>query len=692
MKVLLVYSGNHPDGGFSYVFVREQGDALAQQGIEVSYFAIKGKGLCGYLSNLHRLKRTIRAERPDLIHAHYGMSGALAVLQHLVPVVTTYHNGETLTLKGRLASKLALRRSAYNIFVAQHIYDQLTPKPRNYTILPCGIWLAQQPLIPKQEACALLGLPTDRPNILFGGAFSNLRKNVALAREAIQRLPEPVNLIEMKGWNRQQVNQLLCACDLMLLPTKSEGSPQVVKEAMACNCPVVATNVADIPYLLLGVKNSYTTGFDLHEIANKIMEVLVDGGRSDGRRRIEELQLDNSFVGAKVVDIYHKVLHTKQQHTHQPIEVLAFYLPQFYPTPENNVWFGTGFTEWTNVGKTRPLFRGHYQPKVPTDLGYYDLRLPEVRQKQAELAKQAGVTAFCYYHYWFGEGRQMLEMPLNEVVKCGEPDFPFCVCWANHTWYRKTWDAKRSMLDKQPLLKVKYGGQSEWKEHFEVLLPIFKDRRYYKIDGKLVFVFYRIEDIPNVKQMQHYWQQLAQEAGLPPFYFMSYVGDVVRLHHAAHNYCEKTVLCCKSEIDSFGTTTKMRKGSRFLRSVISELFKAPLNVHDYASIRKHLLSEHFADENVIPTLLPNFDNTPRRDTGAMILHNATPEQFYLHCKEVFAYLRYKQHPIAFLKSWNEWGEGNYMEPDLKYGPGYMDALRKAVDEFNAERNKQNEQS
>ena len=684
MKVLLVYSGNHHDGGCTNVFVTEQGNALIQAGIDVSYFTIQGKGMFGYLSNLRRLKQTIRAEKPDLVHAHYGMSGALAVLQRLVPVVTTYHNGETLTCMGRLSSKLALRHSAYNIFVAQHIYDLLTPKPKRYTILPCGIWLSQQPLIPKDEARAALGLPTDKPNILFGGAFSNLRKNVALAREAIQRLPFDVNLIEMKGWNRKQVNQLFCACDMLLLPTKSEGSPQVVKEALACNCPVVATNVADIPYLLLGVKNSYATDFDPQEIANKIVEVLDDGGRSDGRQRIETLQLDNTFVAEKLINIYRSVLHIDTVST-KKLDVLAFYLPQFYPTPENNTWFGVGFTEWTNVGKSKPLFKGHYQPKVPTDLGYYDLRLPEVRQAQADLAKQAGITAFCYYHYWFGNGREMLEMPLNQVVALGEPNFPFCVCWANHTWYKKTWDAQRSVLDKKQLLRVTYGGETEWRRHFDDLLHIFRDKRYYRIDGRLVFVFYRIEDIPHVDQMQQCWQQWAQQAGLGGFYFMSYVDDVMRLQHKAHALCEQVVLCCKNEIDSFGATAKLRKGSRFARMVLSEMFGHSLNVHNYASIRSRLLSEHFSEENVVPTLLPNFDNTPRRGKGAMVLDEATPEQFYLHSKEVFAYLRNKKKPIAFVKSWNEWGEGNYLEPDIKYGHGYIDALRRAIDEFNADR-------
>lgn len=687
MKVLLVYSGNHPDGGFSYVFVREQGDALAQAGVDVSYFAIKGKGLFGYLGNLRRLKRTIRAERPDLVHAHYGMSGALAVLQRLAPVVTTYHNGETLTWYGRLVSRLALRFSAYSVFVARHIYERLAPKPKRYTFLPCGIWLERQPLVPKAEAAARLGLPTDRPNVLFGGAFSNLRKNVALAREAVAKLGRPVNLIEMNGWNREQVNLLLCACDLMLLPTKSEGSPQVVKEAMACNCPVVATDVADIAYLLSGVRNSYVTGFDAQEIADRIAAVLADGGRSDGRKRIELLNLDNSVVAARLLSIYDTVLwRMPVKIDRHKLDVVAFYLPQYYPTKENDAWFGKGFTEWTNVKKSKPLFKGHYQPQVPADLGYYDLRDPETRRRQAEYAHKAGITAFCYYHYWFGHGRQMLELPLQEVVRTGQPDMPFCVCWANHTWYKKTWDADRSVLDKRVLLRVEYGGQEDWDAHFETLLPVFRDKRYYCIDGRLAFVFYRIENIPQVEKMMARWQELAARHGLPAFYFMSYVDDVARFGNPLHLLCEQAIVCCKSEVESLGSSLRLRQSSRFLRMLMSQVVRRPLAKYDYAAIRHQLLSPFFAEQWVAPTLLPNFDNTPRRGMGAMVLHHASPQQFYAHCHEVFGYLRHKKKPLVFVKSWNEWGEGNYMEPDAKYGDGYIRALRKAVDEFNDEIN------
>jgi len=308
MNVLLVHSGNAVEESKDYTFVKEQGEALSALGLKVSYFAVKGKGFKGYLSSLPRLKKAINDNRIDIIHAHYGFCGALSILQHSVPVIITFHNGETLTKKGKVISSLAARFSSYNIFVAQHIHDKLYFIPEGYSIIPCGIDMKRLPLLDKQETVRALGLPEGIPNILFGGSFSNARKNYPLAKEAIERLPFRVNLIEMKGFSREQVNKLLCACDLFLLPTKSEGSPQVVKEALACNCPIVATEVADIPQLLSGVKNSYTTGFDAAEIASRIERVLQDGERSDGRKKISELGLDNPQIADKLLAIYEKVL------------------------------------------------------------------------------------------------------------------------------------------------------------------------------------------------------------------------------------------------------------------------------------------------------------------------------------------------------------------------------------------------
>ena len=311
MKVLLVHSGNSVPDSSHYTFVNQQGNALEKQGIQVFYYAVCGKGARGYFKSLSGLKKVIREYDVDIVHAHYGLCGALAVMQRKVPVVITFHNGETLTRTGKVLSSIASWFCAHRIFVAQHIHDKLFRTPRRYDIMPCGIDLDQLSLIEKEVALSKMGLPQDCPNILFGGSFSNLRKNYALAKQALDILPRKVNLIEMKGYNSQQVNLLYCACDMLLLPTKSEGSPQVVKEAMACNCPIVATRVADIPELLSGVDNCYVTDFDPSEIADCIVKVLETGDRSNGRQKVISMGLDNAVVAKKLVAIYKHILSEK---------------------------------------------------------------------------------------------------------------------------------------------------------------------------------------------------------------------------------------------------------------------------------------------------------------------------------------------------------------------------------------------
>lgn len=311
MRLLLIHSGNAVSGDSArYTFVREQGEALRSLGCEVEYYAIIGRGVIGYLKNVSSLRKKINEYQPDIIHAHFGLCGMVAVLATNRPVVITCHNGETLTWYGNVITSLALQRAAHTICVAQHIYNKLYLKPKRYTIQPCGIDISALPLMDKAEAQAAMNLPTDKINILFGGAFSNLRKNVALAKAALDILKrDDINLIEMRGFNRQQVAMLYNGCDMLLLPTKSEGSPQVLKEAMACNCPIVATDVADIAFLLDGVKNSYVTTFDPAEVAEKIRRVIDCRERTNGRERVEVLKLDNHQVAETIKKIYEIILN-----------------------------------------------------------------------------------------------------------------------------------------------------------------------------------------------------------------------------------------------------------------------------------------------------------------------------------------------------------------------------------------------
>ena len=188
--------------------------------------------------------------------------------------------------------------------------------------------------------------------------------------------------------------------------------------------------------------------------------------------------------------------------------VIALYLPQFHPIPENDLWWGPGFTEWTNVAKAKPLFRGHIQPRIPADLGFYDLRLPETREKQAQLARQAGIEGFCYYHYWFGNGKQLLERPFNEVLESGKPDFPFCLCWANHDWTNKTWTSKGTLKKDNMMIQMEY-SMDDHRNHFMSLLPAFRDKRYITVDGKPMFVIYNSVSFPQVREFINLWQDLA---------------------------------------------------------------------------------------------------------------------------------------------------------------------------------------
>ena len=204
--------------------------------------------------------------------------------------------------------------------------------------------------------------------------------------------------------------------------------------------------------------------------------------------------------------------------------VIAFYLPQFHPIPENDKFWGKGFTEWTNVGKAKPLFKGHYQPRVPADLGYYDLRMPEIREAQAEMAKEYGIEGFMYWHYWFGNGKTVLERPFQEVLKSGKPDFPFCLGWANHSWTTHTWEKKNGIgLGDTMIFEQQYSTE-DYIKHFYHVLPAFKDSRYITVNGEPVFVVYAPHELPNPKEFIMLWKQLANENGLTGIHFVGLTG------------------------------------------------------------------------------------------------------------------------------------------------------------------------
>lgn len=358
--------------------------------------------------------------------------------------------------------------------------------------------------------------------------------------------------------------------------------------------------------------------------------------------------------------------------------IIAFYLPQYHPTPDNDKWWGKGFTEWTNVGKAKPLFKGHYQPHVPADLGYYDLRLPEVREAQAELAKEAGVSGFCYYHYWFGHGKQELELPFNEVLKSGKPDFPFCLCWANESWHSKFWKIDGT-VEKKTLIEQQYGDPAEWEQHFYHVLPAFKDKRYMKLGGKPIFMIYKEYHFDKVQSFISLWNELAVKNGLPGVYF---IAQVIRDFNDKH--VDELINKGFNAINTVGLLEVRERKRSFWQKCKDKLglkiFGLPY-AYSYSKVYPDFISPIDGREEVYPTIIPNWDHTPRSGRAGYVLLNSTPQLFAKHIKQVLSLVLPKREEshIIFLKSWNEWGEGNYMEPDLKFGKGYIEALRSEVD-------------
>ena len=376
--------------------------------------------------------------------------------------------------------------------------------------------------------------------------------------------------------------------------------------------------------------------------------------------------------------------------------VIAFYLPQYHPIPENDKWWGKGFTEWTNVAKAKPLFKGHYQPRIPADLGFYDLRVPEVREQQAQMAREAGIEGFCYWHYWFSHDKKLLERPFQEVLQSGRPDFPFCLGWANHNWTNKSWEAGTRQQKEMTLMEMVY-NEDEYRKHFYDVLPAFKDKRYITVDGKPLFYIWSALALPNPAEFIQLWQQLAKENGLEGIYFVGLEFNLRENEKSLKTAITKkipnnTAIRFQKLLDCGYNAVNSRGYHRadlycrsiwdiLWRSISIRLFKHfPISKCDQRKINKWLYTEEDRQENVYPTLMPNWDRTPRSGQKARIYTNSTPEVFGEQIDQVLDLIKDKEpeHKIVFLMSWNEWAEGNYIEPDMKYGHGYLNILKEKL--------------
>lgn len=344
--------------------------------------------------------------------------------------------------------------------------------------------------------------------------------------------------------------------------------------------------------------------------------------------------------------------------------LIAFYLPQFHPVPENDEWWGKGFTEWRNVAKALPNFKGHYQPHIPADLGFYDLRVPQIREEQAEFALRYGIDGFCYYYYWF-DGKKILDMPLNEMLKSQRPDFPFCLCWGNEKWTRR-WDG----MDGVVLIESKYPPGSMQKVIRE-LFPVFDDKRYIHINNRPFIIILRLDLLPDPKETTDIWRQEAKDAGVGELYIA-----------AIRNF-----LTDDAEVYGLDALIQFSPNWRRLRSIkkydnfeiTNPYFVGGLL--DYLHVAKVDL-EQIKPRNypLFPMVTPAWDNTPRMQDKPFVIYNSDPDWYGITLQLMLSGCEDHFKPgerIVFINAWNEWAEGAHLEPDLKYGHAFLEATLKA---------------
>lgn len=363
---------------------------------------------------------------------------------------------------------------------------------------------------------------------------------------------------------------------------------------------------------------------------------------------------------------------------------IAINLPQFHPIPENDKWWGKGFTEWTNVTKAKPLFKGHYQPHLPADLGFYDLRLEEARVAQAELAKAYGIYGFCYYHYWFN-GKRLLERPVQDILNSGKPDYPFMLCWANENWSRK-WDGG----NKNILIEQKYSIEDD-RNHIKFLIPIFKDKRYIRINNRPVFCIYRSAILPNTEQTIQMWREEAYKQGLE-LYLCNFetFGNMGSIDDGFDSAVEfqpfsETLWSYLKLFKNLESKQNflLRQKINFLNKIrfgkrAQQMKHAFLYRHSYPDYVEYLIKTYkYPTYKRFPGIMPSWDTTPRHKERCSLFYDSTPKDYekWLNFQKNNFIPPSEEENFIFINAWNEWAEGNHLEPCQKWGLQYLEATK-----------------
>lgn len=501
-------------------------------------------------------------------------------------------------------------------------------------------------------------------------------------------LPESLAklVINLGFVNRVDLPQLMQAADVLVQPGMANPFndyrfPSKLPEYFATGRPVVLPNTNIGLHIVDGVEGLLLTEGHYREIADRVEQLLVNpdlaaqigaAGRAFALRELtwaKNTRKIYTWLMALQADLAAETSPARQAMPPKQAtgpQLIAFYLPQFHSIPENDRWWGDGFTEWTNVKKGAPNFRGHYQPRLPADLGFYDLRQAEVMDRQAELAQLYGVHGFCYYYYWFS-GKRLLEQPLETMLSRGKPDMPFCLCWANENWTRR-WDG----LDHEILIGQDY--EPGWADQFFWdILPYFRDNRYIRVDGTPMLVLYRMETIPEVAEVIQTWKQMARSVGLGGLHIVGvqYIGmtpetPVKMGADATVEFPPHLILSDRKFVD---LTTLPD-----LRSDFSGY------VEDYPAVMEQFMARPAVEVPWYRGIIPSWDNTARRGPKSHTYINSSPQLYEIWLQYLVDYSRCAPNgqPFIFINAWNEWAEGAYLEPDQKYGWQYLEATSRAI--------------
>ena len=490
---------------------------------------------------------------------------------------------------------------------------------------------------------------------------------------------ESRNIKVLGGVNDEELKKIYEKTRLALIPLRfGAGVKGKIIEALYHGVPVVSTKIGLEG--IEGIEKIASPQDRPADFAREVVELYNDEKKwtefSQNCYDFAEEKFSSQKTTMQLKDILEIATEEKLKRTStaKPPRLIAFFLPQYHPIPENDEWWGIGFTEWRNVSKAEPLFPGHYQPHLPSDLGFYDLRAKESRIAQAEMAKEYGIYGFCYYHYWFN-GKRLLERPIEDMLFTGQPDFPFCICWANENWTRR-WDGE----DQHVLIEQKYSEKDD-REHIRDLFRLFRDERYIKVEGKPMFLVYRTENMPNPAKTATIWREEARKEGIGGLYLVR-VESIGKCDPYEINFDAALEFAPDWRNKGQKINNYQRHGDEEEEELrdFNQIFKKNY-FHTYDNLVETMLSKKIPKYKWLRCVTPSWDNTPRRKEGAHVFLDSNPEKYKYWLKRIIDSTNNQlvgEEKIVFINAWNEWAEGNHLEPDQKFGRGYLEATLSAL--------------